>query len=292
MSYVALDLDNCKVLFKAECMQSACLISALEYPEVTHCIFPVARDRHPNDKKIGGQRTLPKTLTVMECKILWRSITGAEWTSSNIGQLLDQLQEKLVELPCDQRSLMQLMSKAGPADLPIDIGDWPAWKRPPHYAEVSKPHEAGKAPASPAMPWSIPAAPGAAEGRPRLPWEAADPAPIPAAQLPWEDTPPFAGCDPNFNPGSNPENSQTEVHCTGHVDYAPAVATMPEAPKAAPTKGATARVWAIADELLAKIGDGDMKELKRRVVNAAEAEGLNGGTAGTQFGRWKASKGL
>lgn len=286
MSYVALDLDNCKVLFKAECMQSACLISALEYPEVTHCIFPVERDRHPNDKKIGGQRTLPKTLTVMECKMLWRSITGAEWTSSNIGQLLDQLQEKLVELPCDQRSLMQLMSKAGPADLPIDIGDWPAWKRPPHYAEVSKPHEAGKAPASPAMPWSIPAAPGAAEGRPRLPWEAADPAPIqPAPKLPWEA-------------GNQVESTQSAEQPwvidkeQGFQSKAPTVATIPEAPKATPTKGATARVWAIADELLSKIGGGDMKELKRRVVNAAEAEGLNGGTAGTQFGRWKASKWL
>ena len=279
MSYVALDLDKCKVLFKAACMQSACLISAMEYPDVTHCIFPVERDRHPSDKPAAGKRTLPKTLTVMECELLWKSITGQSWASKNIGQLLDQLQEKLIELPNDPRSLMQLMSAAGPLDLPIDQGDWSKWKRPPHYAEVSKPHEASKAPAAPGQPWAIPAVPAAAEGRPRLPWETAD-AParaIPAVpKLPWETQ----------------AVQETSVHCTAHVDYAPEVATVQAPPKAAPAKGATARVWAIADELLAKIGGGDIKELKRRVVNAAEAEGLNGGTAATQFGKWKAAKGL
>lgn len=279
MSYIALDLDACKVLFKAECMQSACLISAMEYPNVTHCIFPVERERQPGEKPSAGKRTLPKTLTVMECKMFWRSITGTDWSNNNIGQLLDQLHDKFVELPCDPRSLMQLMSKAGPNDLPIDQGDWKDWKRPPHYAEVSKPHEPSKAPASPALPWSIPAAPSAPEARPRLPWEAAAPAaPAPTPKLPWE---------------SVGEVLSATVDAEKVADAVVTVATAMQTPVAAPTKGATARVWAICDEQLAKMsGTIDWKCLKRWVVEAAEAEGLNGGTAGTQFGRWKASKGL
>lgn len=79
---------------------------------------------------------------------------------------------------------------------------------------------------------------------------------------------------------------------------APAAAE-PKAPKAKPEpgerprQGITKRIWELADELLAVTGQmGNVKEFRTKVIQRAEAEGANPGTAATQFGKWKASKGL
>ena len=64
-------------------------------------------------------------------------------------------------------------------------------------------------------------------------------------------------------------------------------------PSAAPRQGITKRIWEIADELLAVTGSvGVLKEFRKKVIERASAEGANEGTAATQFGKWKASKGL
>lgn len=55
---------------------------------------------------------------------------------------------------------------------------------------------------------------------------------------------------------------------------------------AAPTKGATALVWTIADRVYGEKG------LDRAAIIAAcEAEGINTSTAGTQYSKWKKSHG-
>lgn len=60
-----------------------------------------------------------------------------------------------------------------------------------------------------------------------------------------------------------------------------------------PKQGITKRIWEIADELLAVTGAiGDAKEFRKTVMARAEQEGANPGTAATQFGKWKAAKGL
>jgi hypothetical protein len=60
-----------------------------------------------------------------------------------------------------------------------------------------------------------------------------------------------------------------------------------------PRQGVTKRIWEIADELLAVTGSiGNIKEFRKSVIDRAQAEGANGGTAATQFGKWKSSKGL
>lgn len=64
--------------------------------------------------------------------------------------------------------------------------------------------------------------------------------------------------------------------------------------RAPPTKGATGKVWEIADRCYAERSAGpvmDMKALRSEVVALCEAEGLNPGTAATQFAKWKNSKG-
>lgn len=67
-------------------------------------------------------------------------------------------------------------------------------------------------------------------------------------------------------------------------------------PRAAPSKGATAKVWEIADSLrtawVASPDSHNIKALRTLVVAACEAEGLNPGTAATQFGKWKTIRGL
>jgi hypothetical protein len=84
-----------------------------------------------------------------------------------------------------------------------------------------------------------------------------------------------------------------------------APATSPEAAKkpaaeakapSAPSKpGATKRVWDIADEKWSAEPNkftASPKEFRKSVIDACESEGINPGTAATQFGKWKASKGL
>lgn len=74
---------------------------------------------------------------------------------------------------------------------------------------------------------------------------------------------------------------------------APKEKKAPSEPGAAPRQGITKRIWEIADELLAVTGSiGNLKEFRSQVIARAQAEGANGGTAATQFGKWKASKGL
>lgn len=62
---------------------------------------------------------------------------------------------------------------------------------------------------------------------------------------------------------------------------------------APPRQGITKRIWEIADARLAVHGTiSNIKEFRKEVIDLAAAEGANSGTAATQFGKWKASKGL
>jgi len=80
------------------------------------------------------------------------------------------------------------------------------------------------------------------------------------------------------------------------ANAAPAAKAKPAAsgePAERPRQGITKRIWEIADELLAVTGNvGNLKEFRKKVIDRAQAEGANAGTAATQFGKWKASKGL
>lgn len=58
-------------------------------------------------------------------------------------------------------------------------------------------------------------------------------------------------------------------------------------PASAPVKGATAKVWTIADRITAEKG-GTID--RGAIIAACEAEGINPATAATQFSKWKRSK--
>lgn len=73
--------------------------------------------------------------------------------------------------------------------------------------------------------------------------------------------------------------------------------TKPEKEKSsepsAPRKpGATKMVWDIADARHSANPGLDLKALRKLIVAECESQGINAGTAATQFGKWKASKGL
>lgn len=228
MSYVALDLENMKVLFKAADMHSACFISAMEYDEVVHCIFPIERQTQtPNGK--GRIAKLPGFLTSMENRILYRNITGKEPPSA-FGDVMDQLYEELLNIPDDMRGLFKLQQQAGPDPLPCDIG----------------------------MP---------------------DPNPTPIIRIPKAPTIPVA-----------PSSAAGPI-----IPRAPVIPKAPGAiPQAPKPGGTTARVWAIADSIIGPMDASvlDIKAVRKNVIDSCEAEGINPGTAATQFGAWKRSKGL
>lgn len=77
---------------------------------------------------------------------------------------------------------------------------------------------------------------------------------------------------------------------------APEAATKAQPEKKEPSaprkQGATKRVWDIADGLKGDTVIANIKIFRTHVIAACEAEGINPGTAATQFGKWKADKGL
>lgn len=54
-----------------------------------------------------------------------------------------------------------------------------------------------------------------------------------------------------------------------------------------PKGGTTARVWEIADAILADVGSDDLKLLRSNIIAKCEDEGINSSTAGTQYSKWK-----
>lgn len=92
-----------------------------------------------------------------------------------------------------------------------------------------------------------------------------------------------------------PEYQPVSVPCKGAPPSVREPSPASSGPRAAPTKGATGRVWEIADNLIDLDLDKssiNVKELRQKVIAACEAEGLNPGTAATQFGKWKKERGL
>jgi hypothetical protein len=80
---------------------------------------------------------------------------------------------------------------------------------------------------------------------------------------------------------------------------APTKAKEPKEPKepSAPRKpGATKRVWDIADAIYAnrpaEVTPDYIKLVRKGVIVQCESEGINPGTAATQFGKWKAERGV
>lgn len=73
---------------------------------------------------------------------------------------------------------------------------------------------------------------------------------------------------------------------------APKVERAPREPSSAPSpKGATGRVWLIADRVHQENGGGAIdKVLRTKIIEACVAEGINAATAGTQYSKWKATK--
>jgi hypothetical protein len=69
-------------------------------------------------------------------------------------------------------------------------------------------------------------------------------------------------------------------------------------PAAAPTEprkpGAVKRVWEISDNIMIEAkekGLTDGKAIRKMIMNQCIAEGINMGTAGTQFGKWRTARG-
>lgn len=71
----------------------------------------------------------------------------------------------------------------------------------------------------------------------------------------------------------------------------PKVPKAPTAPGVKPAKGSTGKVWDIADRVMAETGlvIGN-KQLRTAIIEACKLEGINEGTAATQYGKWKATK--
>lgn len=253
MSYTCLDMDNLRILFKVPDIRTAGLLSALEHLEVTQWTFPT------------DWKGLWRRLSMHEMRILLKNSTGEDYKGTNVRELGDKVLAALEASPMSDVNGFRLMQQAGPNELPCDA--------PLTDADLEgRTHVSKPAPAAPprSVAPSIPPAPGIPSAPPLI----AQPWAVPKA--------PAAPSIPSAPPMAT-------------VPSVPRAPTPPSVPKAPPTKGATGRVWEIADEqyeLYKKLDHSNIKLLRAAVIEACEAEGLNPGTAATQFGKWKASKQL
>lgn len=264
MSYIGVDLDKCVIMFKVPNMHTAALLSGTRYLDVTHFIFPVERQTAAESKY--RVRTLPKLLCGYEQKKIYKSLTGEEWEGT-FGGLMHKLHDLLVELPLSDINIFELEKEAGTETLRADLMEL---QKRPVYQPVSVPVKEGSTPSIPRAPSAPPAA------SPDAPWLT----PAPALKSAPTGIP---SAPPSIPKAANP------------IPSAPAIPSAPSAPKAGSTTG---RVWAIADKFYKEEGGTfaslniDFKALKAKVVAECEAQGINPGTAGTQFGAWKKAQGV
>ncbi len=253
MSYIGVDLDKCAIMFKVPDMHTAALLSGTRYLDTTHFIFPVERQTAVEAKY--RVRTLPKLLCGYEQQRIYKSITGEDWVGT-YGALMDRLHEMLVDLPMTDINLFDLEREVGTDPLAADSMEL---QKRPVYQPVSV---SVKSTPGPAIP-SAPSAPAAASD-----------------DAPWLSAAPKGPSAPTPPPAAMPSAPKP-----------PSVPSIPSAPKTGSTTG---RVWAIAEQTLSDVPNpvSDWKEFRRVVVEECQAQGINPGTAATQFGAWKRSKGL
>lgn len=255
MSYIGVDLDKCEIMFKVPNIHAAALLSGTRYLDTTHYIFPIERQTAAEAKY--RVRTLPKLLCGYEQKKIYKSLTGTEWPGT-FGDLMDKLHEMLLDLPMSDINIFELEREAGAETLRADLMEL---QKRPQYQPVSVPVKSTPSAPAPSIPSAPPTAPAA-----DAPWLSAAP------KIPSAPTPPPAPSSP-----------------------IPSAPSIPSAPKAGSTTG---KVWAIADEFYKAEGGTfaslniDFKALKAKVVAECEAQGINPGTAGTQFGAWKRAQGV
>lgn len=84
----------------------------------------------------------------------------------------------------------------------------------------------------------------------------------------------------------------TQQYASRPVAPAEARPKAPRDPSAKPSpRGATGKVWDIADRVWQENGNGLItKELRTKIIVACEAEGIHPATAATQYSKWKATK--
>jgi hypothetical protein len=90
-------------------------------------------------------------------------------------------------------------------------------------------------------------------------------------------------------PGKRTSARTAALPATGGTPAAPKPRAAPSGPATRPKAGtSTGKVWDLADALAAK--HTDAKALRKAVIEACEAEGINASTASVQFGKWKSAQ--
>lgn len=131
---------------------------------------------------------------------------------------------------------------------------------------------------------------------------------FPVDETPLKDLKKRLGEEPPCREPFGPDGGQTEVldqdaekspqiHTAEGEPPPPATEPKPAASAAPRKKGATKRVWEIADQLVVTGGKPtadpeQLKAFRAALIQACEAEGINKSTAGTQYSKWKKAQGI
>lgn len=86
--------------------------------------------------------------------------------------------------------------------------------------------------------------------------------------------------------------SPDQQYAAKAVNPAEAKPKAPRDPSAKPSpKGATGRVWEVAERVHSEMGGGIItKEMRSKIIAACEETGIHPATAATQYSKWKATK--
>lgn len=98
---------------------------------------------------------------------------------------------------------------------------------------------------------------------------------------------------PSAGPRKPPPRPGAAADKPAKAPAAPKAPRAPSAPATRPKAGtATGKVWDLADQLWSDTAANDIKAFRTKLTAACEAEGINAGTVGVQFSKWKSSKGI
>ena len=250
--YVLIDKDSMQVRYKHHDPKVLADLMHIEFPQCSAAV-------------LSCEVTLPwQRFADMELRMLYKNLTGTNFPGFTRHGLEPNISTILMDLPESQLNATEIATQAAC----VTMTDLTLYKYAPG---ASKPLEVNEAYCAKPLV-------SAAKFTPVIP----PPPPLNAAP-----TPTARSLNPIVQKlYAAAENKQPSTPRPPRDPNAPpAVAGIPGA------GSKTGRVWEIADEIWLAAGKpSDTKGIRKQIIEACEAQGINGSTASVQYGKWKATK--
>jgi len=248
--YVLIDKDAMQVRYKHADAKVLADLMHIEFPQCAAAV-------------LSCEVTMPwQKFSDLELRLLYKNLTGTNFPGFTRHGLEPNISTLLTDLPESTLNAAEIATQAAF----VSATDLNYYRYAPGQ---TKPLEVNDAYAAKPLVSAAPYVPVI----PPLP--AANAAPTPVARV--------------ANPIVNALATQAKQAPTPRAPRDPNAAPVAAGAPAAGSK--TGRVWEIAEQVwLAAGSPSELKDVRKQIIAACEAEGINGSTASVQFGKWKSTK--